>query len=138
MELQTTNVKHKRLHGSSLLIHGTCVNVEAPQIFREFSKRRVPLHVCLEKEHMDMVGFKLATILQTSKPKDLTVLTMDGSPHCLQLHFAVDQAKNIAGSDVKVAHYAIEHGESFQISPEAVKTARHLSQIEKLLSKRKR
>ena len=138
MELLCTNVKHKRLHCGSLLIHGACVNLEAPQIFREFSKRRVPLHVCLEKEHMDMVGFKLATILKTSKPKDLTVLTVDGSPHCLQLHFAVDQAKTIAGSDVKVAHYTIEHGELSQISTEAVKTARHLSQTEKLLSKRKR
>jgi hypothetical protein len=137
MELLTTNVKHKRLQGSSLLIHGTCVDVEAPQIFREFSKRRIPLHVCLEKEHMNMVGFKLATILKTSKPKDIMVLTTDGSPHCLQLHFAVEQAKNIAGSDVKVAHYTIAHGKPFQISPEAVKTARHLSQIEKLLSKRK-
>lgn len=138
MELLNTNVKHKWLHGGSLLIHGACVNVEAPQIFRDFSKRRIPLHVCLEKEHMDMVGFKLATILQTSKPKDLTVLTVDGSPHCLQLHFAVEQAKNIAGSDVKVAHYTTEHGELSQISSEAVKTARHLSQIEKLLNRRKR
>jgi len=137
MELLTTNVKHKRLQGSSLLIHGTCVDVEAPKIFREFSKRRISLHVCLEKEHMNMIGFKLATILKTSKPKDITVLTMDGSPHCLQLHFAVEQAKNIARSDVKVAHYTIAHGEPFQISPEAVKTARHLSQIEKLLCKRK-
>lgn len=137
MELLTTNVKHERLSGSSLLIHGTCVDVEAPKIFREFSKGRIPLHACLEKDHMNLVGFKLATILKTSKPKDIQVLTMDGSPHCLQLHLAVEQAKTIARSDVKVTHYVVAHGESFQISPEAVRTARYLSQIEKLLSKRK-
>lgn len=136
MELLTTHVKHKRLNGGSLLIHGTCVNVEAPQIVKEFSKRRVPLQVCLEKEHMDMVGFKLTTILKASKPKDLIVLTIDGSPHCLQLHFAVEQAKDIARSAVKVAHYAIEHGKLFEISSKAVKAARHLSQIEGLLNKK--
>lgn len=137
MELLNTNVKNKRLYKGSLLIHGTCVSAEAPKIFSGFSKRLVPLQVCLEKEHMDMIGFKLATILKMSKPKDITVLTVDGSPHCLQLHFAVEQAKDIAGSDVKVAHYAIEHGELSQISLEALKTARHLSRIEKLLHKRK-
>jgi len=84
-----------------------------------------------------MAGFKLATILKTAKPKDVRVLTIDGSPHCLQLHFVVEQAKNIARSDAKVAHYTIVHGKPFQISPEAVRTARHLPQIEKLLNQRK-
>jgi len=86
---------------------------------------------------MDKVGFKLATILMASKPKEISVLTIDGSPHCVQLHLAVQQAKNMTKSKVRVTHYIVEHDELVKVSPEAVKTARHLSQIEKLLSKRK-
>lgn len=118
-------------------MHGSCVPIEAPRVFEEFSKGRVPLQVCLEKEHMDKVGFKLATILMASKPKEISVLTIDGSPHCVQLHLAVQQAKNMTKSKVRVTHYIVEHDELVKVSPEAVKTARHLSQIEKLLSKRK-
>jgi hypothetical protein len=134
MELLSTNVNHSKLRNSSLLVYGTCIGVEAQNIFKKLSKGRIPLKVCLEKEHMDKVGFKLATILTTSKPREITVLTIDGSPHCLQLHFTVEQAKNIANSKVKLTHYVIEHGKLIKISSEAVKMARHLSQIQKLLT----
>jgi len=134
MELLSTNINHSKLRDSSLLVYGTCVEAEAQNIFKKLSKGRLSLHVCLEKEHMDKVGFKLAIILMTSKPREITVLTIDGSPHCLQLHFTVEQAKNITNSKVKITHYVIEHGKLIQISKDAVKTARHLSHIQKLLT----
>jgi len=135
MELLSTNVNRLKLRNSSLLVYGTCVGVEAQNVFKKLSKGRVLLHVCLEEAHMDKVGFKLATILMTSKPREIIVLTIDGSPHCLQLHFTVEQAKNITNSKVKITHYVIEHGKLFQISSDTVKTARHLSKIQKLLTK---
>jgi hypothetical protein len=88
----------------------------------------------LEREHMNKAGFKLTTILEKAGPKDITVLTFDGSPHCLQLHFAVEQAKDLTKSDVRVSHYVVEHGKVFRVSREAVRTARHLSEVQKLLT----
>lgn len=137
MELLSTNVKSKVLREGPLLLYGTCVEVEAPEVFREFSGGQIPLSVCLEKEHMDKVGFKIATIIMTSDPKEMTVLTMDGSPHCLQLHLASEQAKRIAKSEVNIRHFVIEGGKSVEVSKDAVETARHLSRIQKLLEKRK-
>lgn len=134
MELLSTNVKSQFFREGSLLLYGTCVKAEAPGVFREFSKGRTPLSVCLEMEHMDKVGFKIATIFMTSDPKEMTVLTMDGSPHCLQLHLAAEQAKRIAKSEVNLRHFVIEKGESVEVSQDAVETARHLSRIQKLLS----
>jgi len=135
MELLSTNVKSEVLRKGRLLLYGTCVEAEAPEVFGEFSKGRIPLSVCLEKEHMDKVGFKIATILMTSDPKEMTVLTIDGSPHCLQLHFAAEQAKRIAKSEVNAIHFVIEEGKSVEVSQDAVETARHLSRIQKLLEK---
>jgi len=133
MELLSTNVKSKVLREGPLLLYGTCVEAEAPEVFKEFSKARIPLSVCLEKEHMDKVGFKIATIIMTSDPKEITVLTMDGSPHCLQLHLAAEQAKRIAKSGVSIRHFVIEEDRSIEVSQDAVETARHLSRIQKLL-----
>jgi len=135
MELLSTNVKAKVLRKGRLLLYGTCVEAEASEVFREFSIGQIPLSVCLEKEHMDKVGFKIATIITTSDPKEMTVLTMDGSPHCLQLHFAVEQAKRITKSEVNAIHFVIEEGRSVEVSQGAVETARHLSRIQKLLEK---
>jgi len=133
MELLSTNVRAKFLREGRLLLYGTCVEAEAPEVFREFSKGRILLSVCLENEHMDKVGFKIATIIMTSYPKEMTVLTIDGSPHCLQLHLAAEQAKRIAKSEVNIKHFVIEGGKSVEVSQNAVETARHLSQIQKLL-----
>ncbi len=137
MELLSTNVKSKVLKEGPLLLYGTCIEAEAPEAFREFSKGRIPLSVCLHKEHMDKVGFKIATIIMTSDPKEITVLTVDGSPHCLQLHLAAEQAKRIAKSEVNIRHFVIEEGKLVEVSRNAVETARHLSRIQKLLEKGK-
>lgn len=129
MELLTTNVKNRRLSEAALLIYGTCVENEAPKNFNALAKGRIPLHVCLEKIHMNIVGFKLATILQTSKPKEIVVLTLDGSPHCIQLHFTAEQAKRVSKSNVNIKHYVIERGKLVEISPDVVEIARHLSKV---------
>lgn len=136
MELLTTNVKDRRLSEAALLIYGTCVENEEPKIFNALAKGRISLHACLEKIHMNIVGFKLATILQTSKPKEIVVLTLDGSPHCIQLHFTVEQAKRVSKSNVNIKHYVIEKGKLIEISPDVVEIARHLSKVQEAYCKK--
>jgi hypothetical protein len=137
MSLLSTSVTSKKLRGKSLLLYGTCIKEEYPNILAEFSKNRTPLYICLEEEHMNKVGFKLATILKIAKPKDITVLTIDGSPHCVQLHFAVEQARNISGVGVPTRYFVIEKGKIREISAKAIRMARHLSEIERTYRKNK-
>jgi phosphoribosylanthranilate isomerase len=137
MELLPTNVRNKRLSEAALLIYGTCVENEMPKIFNALAKGRVPLHVCLEKIHMNIVGFKLVTILQNSKPKEIVILTLDGSPHCIQLHFTAEQAKRISKSDVNIKHYVIEKGKCIEISPDVVEIARHFSKVKEACYQRR-
>jgi hypothetical protein len=135
LELLSTSVTSDELRKKRLLIYGSCLKKEAPKLLAKLSKGKTLLHVCLEEVHMNVVGFKLATILKVSEPKSVTVLTFDGSPHCLQLHFAVEQAKDVVEFPVEVTHYVIEKGQLRRISPPAVKVARHLSRIQSLMDK---
>lgn len=115
-----------------ILIYGTCLRDEYPEVLYEFSKDYVPLAVCLEEEHMNMVGFKLATIMNSCKPIEIVVLTVDGSPHCVQLHMMVEEClKLVPGINVK--HYVIYKGETIEVSSKAIKTARYLTKVKKLL-----
>jgi hypothetical protein len=129
MDLLSTNVRSPRLKESSLLIHGSCLEVEAPGIFHELVQRKVPLAVCLEKVHMNTVGFKIATIIKVASPLGIAVLTMDGSPHCVQLHFAVEQAIQQTGCELKPRHFVVNKGALHEISRETVWLARHLADL---------
>ncbi|RLE55964.1 MAG: hypothetical protein DRJ26_00035 [Candidatus Methanomethylicota archaeon] len=132
-ELLSTSVKSKMLRGASLLIYSKCIEQEYPGILREFSDGRVALGVCMELLHMNMVGFKLLNIVKLSNVKELEILTMDGSPHCIQLHFIGEHINRALGEPIPLTHYVIEKGKVFKVSTKVIKLARHLSECAKLL-----
>jgi len=118
-----------------LLVYGSCIFNEYPDILSRFSEGRVALGVCLEAEHLNVVALKLASIFARVDLEGVVVLTVDGSPHCIQLHHAVEEARKVTGRQVNVRHFVIEEGEALEVSPEAVKVARYLSKIQRLLNK---
>jgi len=118
-----------------LLVYGSCIFNEYPDILSRFSEGRVALGVCLESEHLNVVSLKLASIFARVDLEEVVVLTVDGSPHCIQLHHAVEEARKVTGRQINVRHFVIEGGEALEVSPEAVKVARYLSKIQRLLSK---
>ncbi|MEM2496941.1 MAG: hypothetical protein QXK12_03155 [Candidatus Nezhaarchaeales archaeon] len=135
LPLLSTNVKSHTLTSQKLLLCGSCLREEEPDVLDAVGDDKVCLHVCLEEAHMNVVGFKLATILKVNSPISLTVLTLDGSPHCLQLHMAVDQALKLVKANVPAEHYVVEKGRVVRVSWQTIRIARHLSKIEALLSK---
>jgi len=118
------------------LLVGSCVLEEHPQIAKEYAKGRVCLHICLETFHMNMAETKLACIVQLHQPRELLVLTVDGSPHCLQLHVIAEDLRRYFNLSLEVEHVVIEHGRPIVVSEAAVKTARHLHSIQQLLDER--
>jgi hypothetical protein len=59
----------------------------------------------------------------------VAALTIDGSPHCIQLHFLIEDIKRHFTPEVETDHYVVEKGNVHQVSAAAVKRARHLSKI---------
>jgi len=115
----------------NILVYSACIDEEYPDILEKF-KERTKLSICLEEHHINKVAKKLMAIIYKRKVKSIAVLTMDGSPHCLQLHHALEEIKNYF--DIEVEHYVIEKGELIKVSEKSVKISRHLSEVEKLIS----
>jgi len=126
------------LKGKDLLIYSKCLPTECPEVFEGAVKGRTALGVCMSEEHLDKVGFKIATIIAYARPSSITVLTMDGSPHCTQLHAVAEQAKRVTQADVRVRHLVVEKGALIEVSSQAVDLSRHLSKIEELLGRAKK
>lgn len=134
-ELMSVNVCSREIRSRrKILLYGSCVETEYPEIFNQFAKGYVPLSICLEKEHMNMAGFKLLGIMRRCPPEEIRVLTVDGSPHCIQLHFMVEECLKIIGDyKGKIKHLVIENGKVNEIEGKVVKKARYLTKIKDLM-----
>jgi len=134
--LMSINVGDARLRKEgNLLLIGSCMN-RFPEIVNDITKQEgdhTILHVCLEETHMNQAGFKLGSIVKYSGLSQITVLTIDGSPHCVQLHFVVDDIKRHFAPEIITKHYVVEKGRVHEISSDAVRRSRHLSKIQKMM-----
>lgn len=136
IEFMNYNVAGRRIREAKrVLLYGSCLFFEHLDVVEEYSRGRVPLAVCLEKTHVNMVITKLAGVLARVPLEELVVLTVDGSLHCVQLHMAVEEALKISSKQLKVRHLVLERGEVIEVGGKSVKTARYLSKVEKLLSR---
>lgn len=134
--LMRINVGDKRLRNKGkLLIVGSCMD-RFPEIVKEYSERdggQAVLHVCLEETHVNQAGFKIGSIVKYSGISEITALTVDGSPHCVQLHYVIDDVKRHFAPEIETKHYVVEKGKVYEISTNAVKRSRHMSKIQKML-----
>ncbi|MCY0868216.1 MAG: 4Fe-4S ferredoxin [Desulfurococcus sp.] len=126
-------VKAPLLKDSDLLVVSACLPYVNPRLFRELSKGKVVLLACPEAESSAYYG-KLASIVKSSKPRSITVVTIDGSPHCLMLHAAANEAEYILGEKVEKKHYVVVGAERLvEVSSDAVRVARYLSLVDELI-----
>lgn len=134
--LMRTNVGDKELrHNENLLLIGSCMD-RFPDIVKEIQEKTgnpSTLHVCLEETHSNQAGFKIGSIVKYSGIKRITTLTVDGSPHCVQLHYVVADIKRHFAPEIETAHLVVEKGKLHEISSDAVKRSRHLSKIQKMI-----
>jgi len=97
---------------------GECVQQDSPKICEQFLKGRVVLSCCPEAENVGSIMGKTATILACSHPREVTVLTIDGSPHCLALHAALNQALFVTKEEVPTRHFVIANRKAVEVSAE--------------------
>lgn len=132
-KLLRTWVKAPILHNADLLILGECTQIVNASIIKKIGENKVILTYCPEGEGPLAYG-KIASIIRASKPRSITVLTIDGSPHCLMVHAAVNEAIFEVGVKIKQEHYVLVNGEELiKISPDTVRVARYLHLVKKLI-----
>ena len=120
--------------GKVLLI-GSCVD-RYPDIVQDISEREegfAVLHICLEETHVNQAGFKIGSIIKYASITDVAVLTVDGSPHCIQLHYVIEDIKRHFAPEIKTTHYVIEKGKVHEITADTVKRSRHLSKLQGMI-----
>ncbi|MCX8184195.1 MAG: hypothetical protein RMI56_04860 [Sulfolobales archaeon] len=133
--LWSTWVKAPILANSDLLIASACLPVVNPELFKQLSSGRTVLLACPERENPTHYG-KIASIIRSSRPRRITIATIDGSPHCFMLHASANEAEYIVGEKIDKEHFVVVNGKQLvRISPHAVRVARYLSIVNEVLEK---
>lgn len=126
-------VKTPILKGADIVIASACLPYVNYELFSKLSKGKVVLLACPERENPTHYG-KIASIIRSSKPKSITVVTIDGSPHCFTLHASVNEAEYILGEKVERKHYVVVDGRELrEITPNTIRVARYLHLVNELL-----
>jgi len=133
LKIAQTWVKAPPLRNAKVLLAAECVKNLYPKVFEKLSEGRVVLTCCPEAEPSTLVMGKLASILRCSKPKEITVASIEGSPHCFLLHASVNEAIFVSKVETPTKHYVVLNGETIEISPEAVRVARYLHLTQKCI-----
>jgi hypothetical protein len=90
---------------------------------------------CPEKESSAYYG-KIASIIRSCRPRSLTIVTVDGSPHCIALQASVNEAEYILGEKIEKKHYIVINGQHLvEISSNSVRVARYLHLVDELIKR---
>ena len=132
--LMDLNVGSKLLRGKEkLLVVGRCIEIEKPWALERFSEKDYAVvSVCLEETHVNQAGFKLAGVLARLPFREVAVLTTDGSMHCIQLHYMVEEIAKISGNKIVRRHYVATRDSVEEIPVEVVKISRYLSRVKEV------
>lgn len=128
-------VKAPLLKGKDWLVVAKCLKFVNPEVFEKFAKGRIVLECCPENEGSLAYG-KLASMIRSSNPKSITVLTVEGSPHCFALQAAVNEALYITKARVPHKHYVlVDASDVVEVDPNSIRVARYLHLVDKLVKK---
>lgn len=90
-------------------------------------------YICPQLTQPSCIVAKFSLIMHKSPIKEVKILSMDGSMHCLLLHMAAERSAEETNFKGVLHHYVIEEGKLHKVSEDAVKCARHLSRVQRLL-----
>lgn len=135
--LMDVNAKSTVFRGKdNIVIVSRCLEVEKPHIIEELrASGYVVLTACPEAEHVNMLGFKLAGILARCRFKEVAVLTVDGSMHCTQLHWMLEEVFKVMKLDASRKHLVEHKGGVVEIPLDVVKKSRFLTKLLKTHSR---
>ncbi len=119
-----------------IIVYGRCLEQLHPDVLDSVLSGDPGFSACPEEHHVNMLGFKLAGMLARMPwVREVTVFTVDGSMHCVQLHFMVEEVFKVMGLGGRVSrrHLVYEAGRVVEVPARAVKAARYLSRVARLL-----
>ncbi len=132
-EIMKTNIYDV---SDTIIIVGSCLKYMQPEGFKKLKVISDNIYeLCLEETHINMAITKVGGMLRTGKIKKLLFVSVDKSPHCIQLHYIQDELKkmmNIENIDIK--NYVVVNNELEEITPEIISLSKNLGKLKNVIN----
>lgn len=131
-ELMKTNIYDVN---KTIIIIGSCLRDREPLVYKQLEEISKDIyHVCLEETHVNMAITKIGGMLRTNIIEKILFVSVDRSPHCVQLHYIQEELRKMMGlNNLIIENYVVGGGKLIKISPEAISLSKSLSKIEGLI-----
>lgn len=118
----------------TIIIVGSCLKNMQPDGYKKLEAITENIYeVCLEETHINMAVTKVGGMLRTNKIKKIMFVSVDKSPHCIQLHYIQDELRKMMNlSNITIENYVIVNNELINITPETISLSKNLSELAKL------
>lgn len=118
----------------TIIIIGSCLPFMDQLAYNKLLKISNNIYdLCLEQTHINMAITKVGSMLRTGKIKRIIFVTLDRSPHCIQVHYIQDELRKMMDlKNIEIINYIADNGELIEISREAISLSKDLSKLEKL------
>ena len=91
-----------------LAVISRCLELEKPWVLEKLrGEGYVAITACPEAEHINMIGFKLAGIIARCDFEEVAVVTVDGSMHCTQLHWVLEEIYKLMKPSTRRRHLVV-------------------------------
>jgi hypothetical protein len=118
----------------TIIVVGSCLKNMQPKGYEELQKISNNIYeLCLEETHINMAITKIGGMLRTNKIKRIIFVSVDKSPHCIQLHYIQDELRKMMNlSNIEIENYVIVDNELIKISTKIISLSKNLSKLSNL------
>lgn len=119
----------------TMVIVGSCVESMFPKAFEKIERLSDNIYeVCLEETHLNMVVTKIIGMVARDTVKKLIFISVDKSPHCVQLHYIVKELENaIDITKLDIENYVVVGEDLINIPLEVISLSKNLSKLKEKL-----
>ncbi len=118
-----------------MIIIGSCLENMFPSIYKKLEQESTNIYeVCLEETHLNMVITKIAGMLARNDIKEIKFVTVDKSPHCIQLHYVVKELENIMNLEkIHIENYVATKEGLIRVPIEVIGLSKNLAKLSKYM-----
>ena len=118
-----------------IVIVGSCLKSMQPKAFKTIESWNKPIYdLCLEQTHLNMAITKVLGMIRTGKVKKLSFISVDRSPHCIQLHYIQDEIRKL-GINIDIDNYVCSGDSLVKIDKEIITLSKNLTKLNEIILK---
>ena len=121
-----------------MIIIGSCLENMFPSIYKKLEQESTNIYeVCLEETHLNMVITKIAGMLARNDIKEIKFVTIDKSPHCVQLHYVVKELENIMDLEkIHIENYVATSEGLIEVPLKVIGLSKNLAKLSEMIKEK--